>query len=59
MKERNYDSVHVEQGAEIKMWTRGVPVEHEAKEHLTAGLAALARLAPPTFKDLLALEGEG
>ncbi len=34
MKERNYDSVHVERGAEIKMWTRGVPVEHEAKEQL-------------------------
>jgi tRNA-splicing ligase RtcB len=30
----NYDTVAIEGGRDIKMWTRGVPVEAEAKEQL-------------------------
>ncbi len=34
MSEKQHDTLHVEGGAQIKMWTRGVPVEHEAKLQL-------------------------
>lgn len=34
MTEANYDTLHVAGGSDIKMWTRGVPVENEAKEQL-------------------------
>jgi tRNA-splicing ligase RtcB len=34
MSEKNHETLNVEHGAHIKMWTRGVPVEEEAKEQL-------------------------
>lgn len=35
MKEQtNHETMHVEHGAHVKMWTRGVPVEDEAKAQL-------------------------
>src|SRR5688572_19910804 len=34
MSETNHETMHVEGGAHIKMWTRGVPVEAKAKEQL-------------------------
>lgn len=34
MTEKIHETMHVEHGAHIKMWTRGVPVEDEAKEQL-------------------------
>ena len=34
MSEKNHETMHVEGGAHIKMWTRGVPVEDEAKAQL-------------------------
>jgi tRNA-splicing ligase RtcB len=34
MNERNYDVMNVERGRHVKMWTRGVPVEDEAREQL-------------------------
>ena len=34
MSETNHETLHVEGGAHIKMWTRGVPVESKAKEQL-------------------------
>lgn len=35
MSEKSYDTMHVEGGSHIKMWTRGVPVEDEARVQLT------------------------
>jgi tRNA-splicing ligase RtcB (3'-phosphate/5'-hydroxy nucleic acid ligase) len=35
MNERNYDVMDVEGGRPVKMWTRGVPVEDEARAQLT------------------------
>jgi tRNA-splicing ligase RtcB len=34
MSEKNHDTMSVEGGSHIKMWTRGVPVEEEAKAQL-------------------------
>ncbi len=34
MADANYETVHIEGGSDIKMWTRGVPVEEEAKAQL-------------------------
>lgn len=34
MSEKNHETMNVEGGAHVKMWTRGVPVEEEAKEQL-------------------------
>ncbi len=34
MKHEDYDVMHVEGGAHVKMWTRGVPVEDSAKKQL-------------------------
>jgi tRNA-splicing ligase RtcB len=34
MSENNHETMHVEGGAHVKMWTRGVPVEDEAKAQL-------------------------
>src|SRR3990170_4086326 len=34
MSEKNHDTMNVEGGSHIKMWTRGVPVEAKAKEQL-------------------------
>jgi tRNA-splicing ligase RtcB len=34
MTEQNHETMNVEHGAHLKMWTRGVPVEEEAKEQL-------------------------
>ena len=34
MNNNDYDVLHHEGGAPIKMWTRGVPVEEEAKSQL-------------------------
>jgi tRNA-splicing ligase RtcB (3'-phosphate/5'-hydroxy nucleic acid ligase) len=34
MSEKNHDTMNVEGGSHIKMWTRGVPVEEEAKAQL-------------------------
>jgi tRNA-splicing ligase RtcB (3'-phosphate/5'-hydroxy nucleic acid ligase) len=47
MKEHNHETMNVEGGAHIKMWTRGVPVEDEAREQL----AATAKM-PFIFKHL-------
>ncbi|MBV8636184.1 MAG: RtcB family protein, partial [Burkholderiaceae bacterium] len=35
MKKEEYDVLNVEGGRPVKMWTRGVPVEAEAKQQLT------------------------
>ncbi len=35
MKHEDYDVINVEGGSHIKMWTRGVPVEAEAKKQLS------------------------
>lgn len=35
MSEKEYETLHVEGGRHIKMWTRGVPVEDDAKVQLT------------------------
>jgi tRNA-splicing ligase RtcB len=35
MSDQSYESMHVEGGRHIKMWTRGVPVEDKAREQLT------------------------
>ena len=32
--EKNYETMNVEGGRHVKMWTRGVPVEDEAKKQL-------------------------
>jgi len=45
-----YETMHVEGGRHVKMWTRGVPVEEEAK----AQLANTARM-PFVFKHLAAM----
>ena len=34
MSEKNHDTMNVEGGAHVKMWTQGVPVENEAKDQL-------------------------
>jgi len=34
MSEMPYETLHVENGAQVKMWTRGVPVEDEARAQL-------------------------
>lgn len=34
MNEKTHETMHVEGGAHVKMWTRGVPVEAEAKSQL-------------------------
>ncbi|HET8707919.1 MAG TPA: RtcB family protein [Pseudomonadales bacterium] len=34
MKDKNHEVMHVENGRPIKMWTKGVPVEEEAKAQL-------------------------
>lgn len=34
MSETNHETMHVDGGAHVKMWTRGVPVEDKAKEQL-------------------------
>ena len=34
MKNENYETMNVEGGRHVKMWTRGVPVEDEAKKQL-------------------------
>jgi Uncharacterized conserved protein len=34
MAEASYETIRVDGGAEIKMWTHGVPVEEEAKAQL-------------------------
>jgi tRNA-splicing ligase RtcB len=34
MSEMNHDTMHVEGGRHVKMWTRGVPVEDAAREQL-------------------------
>ena len=34
MSERNYETMHVEHGADLKLWARGVPVEEEARAQL-------------------------
>jgi tRNA-splicing ligase RtcB len=34
MSQNNHETMHVEGGAHIKMWTRGVPVEDEARAQL-------------------------
>jgi tRNA-splicing ligase RtcB len=34
MSETNHDTMHVEGGRHVKMWTRGVPVEEAAREQL-------------------------
>ena len=46
----NYETMHVEGGRHVKMWTRGVPVEEQAK----AQLANTARM-PFVFKHLAAM----
>ena len=38
--EKEYETMNVEGGRHVKMWTRGVPVEDEAKKQL----ANIARL---------------
>lgn len=35
MSDQGYESMHIEGGRHIKMWTRGVPVEDEARKQLT------------------------
>ncbi|WP_297388384.1 RtcB family protein [Sphingomonas sp.] len=50
MTETLYDNQHVEGGVPIKMWTRGVPVEDEAR----AQLARAARM-PFVFKHVAAM----
>ncbi|MGO4382572.1 RtcB family protein [Pseudoduganella sp. RAF53_2] len=35
MKKHEYDVMNVEGGSPVKMWTRGVPVEQEAREQLS------------------------
>ena len=45
-----YETMNVEGGRHVKMWTRGVPVEQEAKEQL----ANTARM-PFIFKHLAAM----
>ena len=40
MKNKNYETMNVEGGRHVKMWTRGVPVEEQAK----AQLANIARM---------------
>jgi len=35
MKKHEYDVINVEGGSPVKMWTRGVPVEQEAREQLS------------------------
>ena len=35
MKHEEYDVMHVENGRPVKMWTKGVPVEAEAKQQLS------------------------
>jgi tRNA-splicing ligase RtcB (3'-phosphate/5'-hydroxy nucleic acid ligase) len=35
MSVEGYDTMHVEGGRDVKMWTRGVPVEAKAKEQLS------------------------
>lgn len=47
MSETNYETMHVEGGRHVKMWTRGVPVEDDAR----AQLANTARM-PFIFKHL-------
>ena len=32
--EKNYETMNVEGGRHVKMWTRGVPIEDEAKKQL-------------------------
>ena len=34
MSTASYETMHVEGGRDVKMWTRGVPVEDAAKEQL-------------------------
>ena len=34
MSTNTYETMHVEGGRHVKMWTRGVPVEEQAKEQL-------------------------
>ena len=46
----HYDYQHVEGGVPIKMWTRGVPVEHEARAQLTR-----AAQMPFVFKHVAAM----
>lgn len=50
MREASYETVHAEGGSAIKMWTRGVPVEPEAK----AQLERTAKL-PIIFRHLAAM----
>ncbi|MGC3971142.1 MAG: RtcB family protein [Pirellulales bacterium] len=50
MADTTYDFLHVEGGAPVKMWTRGVPVEDEAK----AQLSRAARM-PFVFKHVAAM----
>jgi tRNA-splicing ligase RtcB len=47
MSETNYETMHVEGGRHVKMWTRGVPVDDDAR----AQLANTARM-PFIFKHL-------
>lgn len=35
MTGQNYETMQVDNGAHVKMWTLGVPVEGEAREQLT------------------------
>src|ERR1700704_2002109 len=48
--EQNYTTEHPDGGVPVKMWTRGVPVEDEAKRQLTNA----ARL-PIVFKHIAAM----
>src|SRR5262245_7846829 len=50
MSSENYDTLNVDGGRHVKMWTRGVPVESKAKEQL----ANTARM-PFVFKHLAAM----
>ena len=50
MSDKTYETLHVEGGAHVKMWTRGVPVEDEAR----AQLANTAKM-PFIFSHLAAM----
>src|SRR5262245_61157174 len=50
MSSENYDTLNVDGGRHVKMWTRGVPVESKAKEQL----ANTARM-PFVFRHLAAM----
>jgi tRNA-splicing ligase RtcB len=47
MAEKTYDIQHVEGGAPIKLWTRGVPVDDKARDQL-----AKAAQMPFIFKHM-------